>query len=459
MLEVYTKLIVSSILSILLLKYTVKVAPRFYTVRFISGYYSFQFIAVLVYLLIDYDAKIWTGSYKGLYLKNYVDEGIKGYFIFQIGALIACAIGKLIFPYMSRRSSLTDLIKSNSTTLQFPLFFTALVLLSYPFLSSVPGLGYANAILFNFLNFIPFVAGVLFFKDKKLRLFWLVALSVLFVMGILTGGRGTAMTCASLYAIGFFYSLESVKARRIALIVGIVVMIPLMSFLSFVGMYRHIVGRAKFTELNWGRVVRMYDKYQKIKDSKVLNLDSEEGRLNGWGRFINYVNFTQFATIPYKKDHLGFKDLIEVDLRYSFDVSFLSGTTQDDRIRARFGNYRLNEYGYLCNKSTSVEYSIVTESYIRFGFLGIFIFSIAIVLFAQCIEFLTIIMGSGTPSIQIFATVMLSQQALLGYAYNLFVIMRNMLVCVFIAFVLITILLAIKKIISFSKYNLESNAG
>lgn len=433
MIGVYLKLALAFLASLWLLRLTVRAAPRLYTVRFISGYYTFQFAALLAYLLIAPDARVWNAYYPGLVLRDYIDRGIFAYFLFQIGALSACWLGYFLFSAARRKPRLTDLIKSRPKSLGFALGLSALIFLTYPLLSYRPGIGFFSSMLFNFLNFIPFAAGVFFFQNNKVRWIWLLSLSVLFVLGILTGGRGTAMTAAALYALGFYQALESPKAKRLALVAGVAIAIPLMSFLAFVGIFRHLVGRVDFDKINLERAVRVYRKYEKLKDSKVLNLNTNDARLNGWGRFVNYVNFTELAIVPERRPHLGVEDLLAVDFRYSFDIAFFSGTTTDDRIRHKFGNFRLNDYGYLVTKSSSVEYSILTEAYIRFGYPGIFIFAFFVSFLALGLEYLVFLLSRNFKTLQVFAVIMLCQQALLGYAYNLFVILRNMVLAAAIA--------------------------
>jgi hypothetical protein len=283
-----------------------------------------------------------------------------------------------------------------------------------------------------------------------LRLIWIIAIIILFILGILTGGRGTALTAGALYALGFYFSLNTLRAKRIALISGTIICIPLMSFMAFVGIFRHIVGRVDFDKISLERAVRVYEKYEKVKDSKILNLNSAEGKLQGWGRFVNFVNLYEFVSIPAQRPFLGFDNLFTVDLPYAFDISFLSGSTVEDRLLAKSSGFRLNDYGYLITLSSSVEYSIVTDSYIRFGYFGVFAFASIISFFSQCLEFFVNLVGRNKPDLKVLGTIMLCQQALMGYAYNLFPIMRSMLLAVFAAIVITFIfrffnLLLIKK--------------
>lgn len=441
---IYLKLFLAFLVSLWILKITIQVAPRVYSIRFITGYYSFQLIALLVYLVLNPEAEAWNAKYSGLYLKNYVDKGIAAYLLFQIGVLLACVIGFFLFSDLKKKTGLVEQIKSNPKTLKIGLVFTAIVIFTFPFLSGKPGIGYASAILFNFMNFIPFAAGVYYFEHRGVRIFWLVALGTLFVLGILGGSRGTAMTASALYALGFYHALETKKAKRYALVIGTAIAVPLMSFMAFVGIFRHMVGRVDFDKIDMARAIKVYNKYEKLKNTKALRFDEEESELNGWGRFVNYVNFTQLATIPEKTPHLGSEGLFSTDFKYSFDIAFISGSTMAERIRTKFGNWKLNDYGYYVTEHSSVEYSILTESYIRFGYRGIFVFAFAIAFFALMLEYLMFRWFKKYTTVQIFATIMISMQALLGYSYNLFVIMRNMILTAFLAVLIVFILMLLK---------------
>jgi len=433
---VFIKLILAFAFSGGLLILTNKLARRFYTLRFITGYYTIQFAAIFIYLTTDPGAKIWSSVSDTYYLKDYINEIIAGYFIFQAGMLLAAIFGYFLFPKVRLQTSFTEQVQSNARSLALPLYFSALIILLYPISRGTP-LEYPVAILFNYLNLIPFVAGLLFFHNKNLRFVWLVSLAVLFVLGILTGGRGAAFASTAFYSIGFYFALQSKKAKRTALIVGLVIAIPLASFMAFVGIFRHIVGRVDFDKITWERVVRIYDKYEKIKDSKVLNLNTSDGKLQSWGRLVNFVNAFQFATIPSKKDHLGWDDLFSADFYYAFDVAFISGSTVEERYKAKAHNFRLNDYGYMVTPTTSVEYSVVTEGFIRFGYTGIFFEALILGLFSQFLEYFVRVFSGKNVPLLVFAIVMLCQSALISYVYDLFVIMRNIVLSVVAAVMII----------------------
>lgn len=435
----YIKIIIAFFISFWIVRLTIKLAPRFYTIRFVTGYYSFQFLAILTFLLVLPDAKVWNIDFPNLLMRDYLNETIFGYLVFQVGVLVAVLIGAIPFKKLQTGQPLTDIIKANAKYIVPPLIFAALITLLYPILSFRPGIGYAVHILFNFTKFLPFAAGVLFFHCNRLRAIWLVSLSALFFLGILTGGRSTAMVSAALYFIGFYFALSSTSAKRITLISAIVISIPLMSFMAFVGMFRHVVGRVDFSKINWERAVSVYQKYEKIKDSKTLDLNSSEAQLQGWGRFVNFVNIVQFATIPSKREHLGFDGLFTVDLPYAFDISFISGTTVEDRLRAKSGNFRLNDYGFLVTLGSSVEYSIVTDGYIRFGFLGVFVFAIVFAFFCQVIELVIYLISRKNSAVYVFATLMVCLQAFLGYVYNIFAVARSMILALSAAYAIVMI--------------------
>lgn len=448
---VYLKILLALLASLGILRLTVKLAPRTYSIRFISGYYTFQFAALLVFLIVLPGSKVWNADFPNLILADYIDEIVFAYLLFQTGVLVAVVIGTFFLTPLKRKPPLTEYIKINAKYLVPPLIFCAAIVFLYPLLSFQPGIGYAASILFNFTKFLPFAAGVLFFHSSRLRLIWIVALSTLFILGILTGGRGTAILSGFLYFAGFYYSLTTSRAKMVTMVSAIAIAIPFASFFAFVGMFRHIVGRVDFSKINWERAVSVYQKYEKVKDSKVLDLESQDAQLQGWGRFVNFVNVVQFATIPSKKPHLGVEGLFTVDLPYSYDISFLSGSTREDRLRAKAGNYRLNDYGYNVTLSSSVEYSLVTEGYIRFGFAGVFVFALAISLFSQFMELVIHLISHKNSALYVFATLMVCLQAMLGYAYNLFAITRSMILAVLAAVVIVTLIKVLRAFFKFPR--------
>lgn len=433
---IYLKLILSLSFSIFILITTNKFSKNYYCLRMLSGYYTLQFLIILIYLLYEPEALVLSTDFPNYKLKENIDLTIIGYFIFQFGILLSALIQYFLFIKRRDSSNLTTLIKTNTEKLTVPLIFSAIVIFTYPLISPIPGIGYVSSILFNYLNFIPFVAGVLFFRNKKIRWIWLVSLLTLFTFGILTGGRGTAMTCAVLFSIGFYYSLETLFSKRLAIITAFVLGIPLIGFMSFVGVYRGIVGRVPLSEITWERAVHVFEKYEKVKDSKVLNLDSETGKLNGVGRLVNFVNILEFKIVPSQRPYEGFESFFNVDLPYAFDLSFLSGSTVEDRLRSKAFAFRLNDYGFYNTLSSSVEYSIVTDSYIRGGFLSVFVFAILVGITTQFFELTLSFFIKKNPAFAIFALIMILQQALLGYAYSYLVILRNMVLAIFAAFVI-----------------------
>lgn len=437
---VYFKLIAAFLVSYGILKYTIKTAPRVYSLRFISGYYTFQFIALFAFLAVMPNAEITNAHYQNLLFKDYIDETILGYLLFQTGILIAVVIGKVPFKAMHKRMPFTEYVKRNEKYLLTPLIICAFITLLYPLLSFRAGVGYTTTILFNFTKFTAFVAGLLFFHNVRLRIIWILALSVLFILGMMTGGRGAAMFSVTVFCLGFYHALTTFRARVIAITSAVIISIPLIGFLAFVGIFRHMVGRVDFSKIDLERAISIYQKYEKLKDSKALDLNSSEGRLQGWGRLVNFVNVLQFATIPSKKDHLGFENLFSVDFFYAYDLAFISGSTVQDRVRAKASSFRLVDYGYNVYEGYNVEYSIVTDSYIRFGFLGVFVFALIISFFSQLLEFIIYLSSKGNSAFYVFATTMLCQQALFGYAYSLFQITRSMLISIATAAALIALI-------------------
>lgn len=422
----------------------IKLLPRCYTIRFISGYYTFQFVFLLIYLSIYPDSKIWNTDFPNLYMADYLDNAILAYLLFQSGVLIASLAGKFVFPKYRNRIEFTEYIKENHKKLVIPLIFGGLVIFLYPIALSIPVIGFVISSLFNFMNLVPFVAGILFFHNKGLRYFWFFCLLTLFSIGILTGGRGIALLSIILYLLGFYYSLVSKRSKRLVLVSGIFLSIPFISFIAFVGIFRNIVGRVSLEEINFERAIQVYNKYEKIKDSKIIDLNNDEAKIQGWGRFVNFVNFTEFATVPSQRSHLGFDGFFNVDLPYAFDISFISGSTVEDRLINNANGFRLNDYGYYVTLSSSVEYSIVTESYIRFGYLGILLFSIIISFFSIGLEYTLYISNKKRPVLEIFCMALLFYQAILSYAYPIFIIIRNMFIAIIWAYLIVSFTYLIK---------------
>lgn len=413
--------------SIFLFWLVYRVVGNFVSVKIISGYYVLQVILCIFFLLYEKNTVIQNNDFLGIKLYDHYRTILGGYLIFQ---------GSLIFPVMivkatifkKRSLSLLRQIRSSeSKVLEAVLAALAIIFALYPFLGFIGSLGYFIRVFFNYFLFAPFLAGLYIKKSKFLFYLWMIAMVSLFIAGTISGGRGVALYTAVFYVLGVFFS--NTVSRKMLIVFGVVLLIPLGGYMSLVSQLRSFTERKM--DLSIDRIREIRKAYEKTKTFQ-KKLDEQELQrqfiLSTLGRLYSWSSATLVAIIPKYKQTKGFEGIIDVDLRYTFDIGFLSGTTKIDRVKAGYSTFALTEYGYSnLHENYSVDLGVFGEGMIRFGRLGVFFAGLIWSTLLVILELLTIILSRKFLSFKALFYAILLSVSFNTYAYPTPVLIKFLL--------------------------------
>lgn len=395
------------------------------SIRFLNIYYTLQFLFIIFFLLSLPESRGICRQGHQYYLRDSVNLLIPVYILFQIGTLLGASIIKIIAPGSQKLPDLVSILHLKPKMIELASIFFALMFFAYPYVKIGSGIGYAIAIIFNYAQFMPFIGGATFKWNKFSSILWVISLGNLFFLGMISGSRGTALLGLACFAIGFFFSLRSPFQKKLYLSLLIVIALPLTTVISLVGHLRHTVGRVSFDKIDAEYIKKAFKVYQIAQRKNIFQSKKIEKELSeqGVGRYVNLVNMTTLLTVPAHYPHIGFEDM-DLDLSYVFDLAFISGTKPQDLVDRKVLNYRLNNFGYWLNTDYSVEYSIVTDAWIRFAWAGIFFYAFTYSFFVSIIEIAIRTFWRRIPTFVVISTLCLCLSAFYSYAYTIWLNVR-----------------------------------
>lgn len=437
---IYIKLLLAAIISLVLTIKSIRVLPNIYSIRFVSGYYTFQICIYLLFIILLPDAKVLGCSYN-LKIIDGVDAFLMAWIIFQFGIFIAAYVSSLFMVKLKNQPSLINLIQSSSPRIEGPLYFFALIFFLYPFLAFASDgfFSYIIRVIFNNFQFVPFVAGVYFMRNRSLRNVWLISLLSLLILGTFSGSRGIAVFPILFYCFGILYSNISYRLKKIFVINVLIFLIPTISFFSFIGQVRHIIGRIPLNEVSFERMVKMYEIYTLYALREKRESDKAEDLNQGPGRLLNHPNAAVPMVIPKRKPFRYYDGIVDVDLKYTLNIEFLTGIGKKEYYSKGYSTGILNKYGYYVRPGVSWEFSIMSEGWSRFGKIGVFVYSLTWGLFLIVFEFAIIFFNIRNPIFRIFFTILICWVALQSYAEPLFFNCRSLILNFILAWVLLMI--------------------
>lgn len=341
--------------------------------------HSVGIISLLSYLLTAKDDVIFNNMYQ-LYIYDHVFAIVLSVFIPIVSIFILSQLLQTknfsAFDFLTRNKLPSPLM------VKFTLFIATNTIIFNTFFligRSLPLLGYITTVVHATFTLFSFWIG--YWNVRLKWVFYVVLFSILFDSGVsvLAGGRFILFAHLALLFIGYVVSVPRQKQR--VLITAAVFLLPLIySLVAVMGVVRDRIGRGEEVLLEEGRISSYISAFGDVLSGD-SGLEDEDLSDLGQGRSINWPNFSVMALSPDVIPYVGFTN-IQNEIDAIFTVSGVSsGTTREaidesrrNQIEKGLGTGMANRYGYVVNESTSVEWSLLADTWSKGGPLFYFIF-------------------------------------------------------------------------------------
>lgn len=358
----------------ILLRFIVKHKLRqgTYLNMFYIIYYIFQGILSCVILFLDKDFLLANSSSN---ISIPIKISILPYCIGTLVAIWGILIGMIISNkiYRNRQEiswSGRTLVLCNNYSIDKFSFFLAIGF-CFSILATLMPSYIVSALSLTFA-FSPLLIGIWWnYLRQPTKMVWKVVIFITFLFHMLQGSRGLAVFPLAAFAVGYLFGLSDNKAKlkkaiRIFVIIGII-SIP---FLGFVQNYRENFGRGN--EISMDTFTEMVNFASMDKNS-----DKKEDIYASYGRLLNHTNNVVVVMTPSVVPYRMF-EAMDQEIASIFQVlgADNSQTFRENRADMGYSTGVATRYGFRVTETTSVEFGMFADSYSRFGYLGVFIYSI-----------------------------------------------------------------------------------
>jgi len=302
------------------------------------------------------------------------------------GLLLVAGLCRCFSSRVWKSRSIGDVATRLPASFEWVMIATALIEFSNWFAGeeafSASLVAYATRILAKTLTMTPFLAGYLALKFRRSALVWLATFALGLILSFFTGSRGTVFLPLIPFLIGFLIALPSWR-RRLQIGFALLPVFVALYFLgALVGAQRGETGRHGVLELqnaNLGDFVSMSSAFLSKEESK----SSEESSMlnSGVTRFVAWPNLAIPVMTPDYVGYRGFGDLSDEFLS-QFRLGRVEGVGYNPNLIA-------NNYGFLVNEETSVEFGIGADGASRAGMAGVLLYGMVAALALIALEALS----------------------------------------------------------------------
>lgn len=370
----YIAVIVVILIELLLLRYVLKKQKRqgAYLNIFYIFYYIFQGILCCLIMFLDKDFVLANTNSS---IEIPIKMSLLPYCIGTLLAIVGIIVGIVISNHIYKNKN--DILWSDRVRLLVSGYYINQICVflalgfSFSILVSIVPSYLISAISLTFA-FSPLFVGIMWMAlGANTKLIWKFVLFVTFLFHTLQGSRGLAVFPLVAFAVGYIFSISNNKAKlkriiKMYAVIGII-SIP---FLGFVQDYRENFGR--------GKEISMETFYEMLSFMGTDNQKkNDDGIYASYGRLLNHTNNVVLVMTPYMVPYRGF-DAMDQEIASIFHVLGADESVEFRKGRSDLGYSTgvATRYGFRVNEATSVEFGMFADAYSRFGYLGIFIYSI-----------------------------------------------------------------------------------
>lgn len=335
-------------------------------------WYLFQVFIALVILFFDADYTIDLVDIS-VNLKDTILPYLECCFFAIIGIYIGMRIQNVL--YKTRiQYSLTEkcyLIcqweRINTFSLLLGVFF------AFSIISIFLQLYFVNVLFLTF-SFLPIIVGFVWCKLKHVnKRFWLILLVINFLFHAVQGSRGYALLPIVFFAVGYYISIKVYYPERLGKLIAIslIACIITLPFFSKMQDFRDVKGRGMDVS------IESISEFVSFFTNDVENYNKHAGIKGSLGRLLQNPNFTIPFMCPNSISYRGSDSILD-EIKSIFVLHGADGAElyRAQRASLNYGVGALSKYGYKITEETSTGLTLLADGYSRFGYKGVFIYSI-----------------------------------------------------------------------------------
>lgn len=393
--------------------------PNFYSPVLLFSYYVFEFCILIFLNIIDGQSNVLSNQVYEIKYNNLILP--YACIILLIGCLFICHFFFLKYycairhiKFISIIQRINDIeVSGNPNKI---LFFLAL-LFGMNIFSAFNLIYLIQALSLSF-SFTPIIFGLFFrLADRKNKLLWFSVMILTFAFHIVQGSRGIAIIPFLLFFIGYLIQMNSFKSKVRLFLVLLFIGFPLLNIFGKISDYRIMFGRG--VEISVDNFVNFADFLINGNAVEAIDAAAPEGLV----RLLNHPDMAVIYLTPQTIDYRQFNYIFD-EIQNTISLNG-SSVRMDNYFSGHYGNSVAVKYGFSVNETTSVEFSLLADSYSRFGLLGIVIYYTIFTTLLFSLERITASAIFGNKIIAlVFLMFILINSIYTLYAYNFWVFLK-----------------------------------
>ena len=347
-------------------------------------YYIFQGLLSCIILYLDHEFLLANSDNNfAIPIKDSILPYCKGTLIAIVGIIIGMSLSNKIYKNTNKKSwiQMVQLLYHYYNVDRFCVILS--LVFSFSILVSLIPSYLISALSLTFA-FSPLFVGIVWSGlNDMTKNIWKCILFVTFIFHTLQGSRGLAIFPIVAFLIGYLFCLSSNKKKlnkvlRLYVVIGFV-SVP---FLGFVQDYRDHFGRGN--EISMQTFSNMLDFISGINST---GKDENEDIYASYGRLLNHTNNVVVVMTPSIVPYRGFEAMDqEIASIFSILGENNAQTFREKRADIGYSTGVATRYGFRVTETTSVEFGMFADAFSRFGYLGVFFYSILFALILAIME-------------------------------------------------------------------------
>ncbi len=235
------------------------------------------------------------------------------------------------------------------------------------FVDSLPA--YIVRIVVGSVGWAPLLAGYYIFRLRYSTIAWCITFGISLLLAFFTGSRGYFFLALLPFVIGIFVALDTWHRRLKWAVRLFPAGVAIFLLAAVIGQTRSQVGRMSvIAALEVGPTVVLQEAKRVIGGQGEAGTMGSVAAVDGVARMVPWCNLSVPLMTPLTVPYRGVTGLWE-EATVMFAISRFGG-------RNIAANENANNYGFLVNEATSVEFGVVADGWSRFGLLGAVVFTI-----------------------------------------------------------------------------------
>lgn len=221
---------------------------------------------------------------------------------------------------------------------------------------------YALQVVGVSMELLPFFAGRYSRRKEAGFWIWLIAIASNAVVMALMGARYRAFFPIVLFAVGYMSQLAP-KPRRVVIVAAMVLSVPGFFLVGILGILRDELGRDQTSNVSTSHAERMFSVGREVSSSETDHLIIFR---EGISRMIAWPTFAPVALSPEFVPYRGFGTFLR-EAGNAVAIYAFAPNAVREYAELKMGTYAANDYGFVVNDLTSVEWGVMADGWSRAG--------------------------------------------------------------------------------------------